>query len=339
MSTGKVVTFGEVMLRLSPPGQLRLRQADLLEVLFGGAEANVAACLAQWGLPASFVSRLPDNDVAEACVAQMRGLGVDMTGVLRGGDRMGVYFVERGAAQRPYTALYDRAHSAIAEIDPAELDWNAILDGATGFHTTGITLALSQSAAKAAANGMKAAAEKGLTVSFDPNYRAKLWSVAEASKTIAPLMQYIDTLFAGVGDAEKMFGVAAPDTEDDLEKGVAVAQNLVNRFPSVTTVAMQLRNSESASGGSWTGVLCHHVKTFVARAYEIDDTVDRIGTGDAFAAGVLYGLLTGKTEQESIEFGTAAGCLKHQVRGDFFISRREEIEELAGGGHGGRVQR
>ena len=335
----KIVTFGEVMLRLSPPGQLRLRQANALDVLFGGAEANVAVCLAQWGMPASFVSRLPENDIAEACIAQMRGLGVGVTDILRGGDRMGVYFVERGAGQRPYTVLYDRAHSAISEIDPAELDWDALLDGATGFHTTGITLALSHNAAKAAADGMQAAAENGLTVSFDPNYRAKLWSEADAAKTITPLMQYVDTLFAGVGDAEKLFGVEAPDTDDAQEKGIDVAQQLIRRFPSVTTVAMQLRKSSSASGGSWTGLLCHHVNTFVARAYEIDDTVDRIGTGDAFAAGVLYGLLTGKTMQEAIELGTAAGCLKHNVHGDFFISRREEIEELAGGGHGGRVQR
>lgn len=336
----KVVTFGEVMLRLSPPGNLRIRQAAELEVLFGGAEANVSVALALWGVETSFVSRLPkENDVAETCLQQLRGFGVDVSGVVRGGERIGVYFVERGAAQRPYTVIYDRRHSAISEIDPAELDWDAILDGAAIFHTTGITLALSDNAAQAAADGMKAAKEKNLIVSFDPNYRAKLWTQEKASEVLTPLMDYVTLLFAAPGDAKKLFGVAAAEGKEGTEGGSEVAAKLAEKFPSVKTVAMQLRDSESASGGGWTGLLYQGGESFLARAYELDDIVDRIGTGDAFAAGILHGLLCGKSAQETVEFGTAAGCLKHLVNGDFLLCSRAEVEELAGGGHGGRVKR
>ena len=336
----KVVTFGEVMLRLSPPGNLRIRQAPSLEILFGGAEANVAVALAQWGFESAFVSRLPaENEVAESCLAQMRGLGVDVSGVIRGGDRMGIYFVERGAAQRPYTVLYDRANSAISSLDPSALDWDALLDGATAFHTTGITLALSDNAAKAAADGMKAAKAKGLTVSFDPNYRAKLWSEEKASAVLTPLMDYVTLLFAAPGDAKKLFGVTPSTQAEGIESATEVAIKLSEKFPSAQTVAMQLRSSESASGGGWTGLVYRSGETAIARSYTLDNTVDRIGTGDAFAAGLLFRLLSGGTLQEAVEMATAAGCLKHLVNGDFLLASLAEVEELAGGGHGGRVKR
>lgn len=339
----RTVTFGEVMLRLAPPGYLRLLQTNTLEVTFGGAEANVAVSLAQLGLDAAFVTRLPQNDIAQAFLNQIRGLGVDTRFILRGGERMGVYFVEKGASQRASTVLYDRAHSAIAEINPAELNWDAILDGADAFHTTGITPALSESAAQAALDGAKAAKAKGLLVTCDLNYRKKLWSRERAGQVMGELLPFVDMCVANEEDAETVFGIKAEGA--DLTGGVIehdhyrqVAEKLVARFPNLQGVAVTLRESFSASRNGWSGMLYMNGQAYFSRRYEID-IVDRVGGGDSFAAGLLYGLLTGKDAQGTIEFAAAASCLKHSVQGDFSYVKLSEVEALVGGDASGRVQR
>jgi len=339
----RVVTFGEVMLRLSPPGYLRLLQATTLEMTFGGAEVNVAVSLAQLGVDAAFVTRLPQNDVAQAFVNQIRGLGVDTRPILRGGDRMGVYFVEKGASQRASTVLYDRAHSAIAEIDPAELNWDAIFDGATAFHVTGITPALSDSAAAAALAGAKAAKAKGITVTCDLNYRKKLWTSEKAGQVMGELLPFVDYCIANEEDAETVFGIKAADS--NLTSGhlshdgyIEVAQKLVARFPNLQGVAVTLRESFSASRNGWSGMLYADGEAYFSRRYEID-IVDRVGGGDSFAAGLIYSLISGKSAQDCIEFAVAASCLKHSIVGDFSYVKRSEVETLLKGDGSGRVQR
>lgn len=339
----RVVTFGEVMLRLCPPGYLRLLQATSLEMTFGGAEVNVAVSLAQLGLDARFVTRLPKNDVAQAFINQVRGLGVDTTKILRGGERMGVYFVEKGASQRASTVLYDRANSAIAEINPDELNWDEIFEGATAFHTTGITPALSDSAAAAAIAGAKAAKERGISVSCDLNYRKKLWSSEKAGKVMGELMPYVDWCIANEEDAETVFGIKAADT--NLTSGalshdgyIEVAQKLVARFPNLKGVAITLRESYSASRNGWSGMLYTDSTAHFSRHYDID-IVDRVGGGDSFAAGLIYSLVNGKSAQDAIEFAIAASCLKHSIIGDFSYIKLAEVETLLKGDGSGRVQR
>jgi 2-dehydro-3-deoxygluconokinase len=339
----KVVTFGEVMLRLAPPGFLRLLQTQSLEVTFGGAEANVAVGLAQLGLEAAFVTRLPKNDIAQAFINQVRGLGVDTSHILRGGERVGVYFVEKGASQRASTVLYDRAHSAIAEIDPDELNWDAILDGASAFHTTGITPALSESAAQAAIMGAKKAKEMGLLVTCDLNYRKKLWSRERAGQVMGELLPFVDVCIANEEDAETVFGIKAEGA--DLTGGVIehdryteVAEKLVARFPNLQGVAITLRESYSASRNGWSGMLYTNGQAYFSRHYDID-IVDRVGGGDSFAAGLIYGLLTNRGPQGTVEFASAMSCLKHSIQGDFAYLKLSEVEALVGGDASGRVQR
>ena len=339
----RVVTFGEVMLRLSPPGYLRLTQTGSLDMTFGGAEINVAVSLAQLGLDAAFVTRLPKNDLAQAFIHQIRGLGVDTSQILRGGDRLGIYFVEKGASQRASTVLYDRSHSAIAEIDPKDLDWNEILGGASAFHTTGITPALSDSAAQAALDGVKAARARGLTVTCDLNFRKKLWSGEKAGQVMGEIVKYVDYCIANEEDAETVFGIKAANS--DLTGGtlshdgyIDVAKQLVARFPNLKGVAITLRESFSASRNGWSGMLYAEGKASFSKHYEID-IVDRVGGGDSFAAGLIYGLLAGKAAQESIEFAVAASCLKHSIVGDFSYVKLSEVETLLMGDGSGRVQR
>jgi 2-dehydro-3-deoxygluconokinase len=339
----RVVTFGEVMLRLSPPGYLRLTQTNALEMTFGGAEINVAVSLAQFGLEAAFVSRLPkNNDLAQAFLNQVRGLGVETKHILRGGDRLGVYFVEKGASQRASTVLYDRAHSAIAEINPKELDWDQILDGASAFHTTGITPALSDSAAAAALDGVKAARAKNILVSCDLNYRKKLWSQEKAGQVMGKLMPYVDLCIANEEDCETVFGIKAADS--NLTSGQLshdgyreVAQKLVDRF-GVKSVAVTLRESYSASKNGWSGMLYTNKTAHFSKHYEID-IIDRVGGGDSFAAGLIYSFVQEKDPKSAIEFAVAASCLKHSILGDFSHVKLSEVETLLLGDGSGRVQR
>jgi 2-dehydro-3-deoxygluconokinase len=341
-STPRVVTFGEVMLRLSPPGYLRLTQTDTLEMTFGGAEVNVAVSLAQFGMDAAFVTRLPKNDMAQAFLNQVRGLGVDTRYILRGGERIGVYFVEKGASQRASTVLYDRAHSAIAEIDPAELDWDAIFEGASAFHFTGITPALSEGAARAALEGARKAEAKGLLVSCDLNYRKKLWSRETAGRVMGEIMPHVDLCIANEEDAETVFGISAEGadlTGGKIEHGryEEVAKKLVDRF-GFKGVAVTLRESFSASRNGWSGMLYWEGKPYFSRRYEID-IVDRVGAGDSFGAGLIYALVSGRGPQEAVEFAAAASCLKHSIPGDFNYVKLSEVETLLGGDGSGRVQR
>jgi 2-dehydro-3-deoxygluconokinase len=338
----KAVTFGEVMLRLATPGHLRLTQTPVLEMSFGGGEANVAVSLALLGEEAVFVTRLPKNDVAEACVQTLRGLGVDTRSILRGGERMGLYFLETGASQRASTVTYDRAHSAISGIDPADLNWEAILQGADWFHFTGITPALSDQAARATLEGAHAARRLGLTVSCDLNYRKKLWSPSKAGQVMAGLMEHVDLCIANEEDAEKVFGIKAAGAEVtggkiDHGRYVEVAGQLTERF-KFKGVAITLRESFSASHNGWSGLYFTGGKAHFSRRYDLQ-VVDRVGGGDSFAAGLIYALGKKKGPQEAIEFAVAASCLKHSISGDFNLVHLSEVEGLLGGDGSGRVQR
>lgn len=338
----RAITFGEVMLRLATPGHLRFNQAHLLEMTFGGGEANVAVSLAQLGDDAAFVTRLPRNDIAEACIQELRGLGVETRAILRGGDRMGIYFLETGASQRASTVTYDRAHSALAEIDPAEIDWPSILEGGDWFHFTGITPALSGRAAIAALEGARAAKGLGLTVSCDLNYRKKLWSPERAGEVMATLMPHVDYCIGNEEDAEKVFGIKAAGAEVaqgklDRDRYADVAARLTERF-GLQGVAITLRESHSASRNGWSGVFSRGEHACFSRRYEID-VVDRVGGGDAFAAGFIHAQAAGLAPQQVIEFAVAASCLKHTIPGDYNRVGLREVEALIGGDGSGRVQR
>ena len=338
----KVVTFGEVMLRLATPGFLRLNQSSVLEMTFGGGEANVAVSLAMFGADSSFITRLPKNDLAETCIQRLRGLGVDTKGILRGGDRMGIYFLETGASQRASTVTYDRAHSSISEIDPADIDWSAILKGADWFHFTGITPALSDAAAKASLDGARAAKKLGLTVSCDLNFRKKLWTSEKAGKVMAGLMEHVDICIANEEDAEKVFGIKASGTEVtegkiDHSRYVQVAKKLTDRF-KFKGVAITLRESFSASHNGWSALYFTGGKEHFSRRFDIQ-IVDRVGGGDSFAAGLIYALGKKQSASDAIQFAAAASCLKHTISGDFNLVRLSEVEALLAGDGSGRVQR
>jgi 2-dehydro-3-deoxygluconokinase len=338
----RIVTFGEVMLRLAPPGKLRLVQATSLDMTFGGGEANVAVSLAQLGLDAAFVSKLPKNDVAQACVNQLRGLGVDTRHVVRGGERIGVYFLEHGAAQRASTVLYDRAGSSIARANPEDFDWGTILEGTNWLHFTGITPALGDNCAAACLRAAQTAQANGLTVSCDLNFRKKLWSSDKANQVMSGLMPHVDVCIANEEDAEKVFGIRAAGAEVtsghlDHAPYIDVAQQLTDRF-KFKAVAITLRESFSASRNGWSGLLYTGGKPFFSRRYEID-IVDRVGGGDSFAAGLIYSMCASKPPPESIEFAAAASCLKHSIMGDFNLVKLEEVNALLAGDASGRVQR
>jgi len=338
----KTVTFGEVMLRLATPGHLRLNQTPVLEMTFGGGEANVAVSLALFGEEAAFVTRLPKNDIAETCVQRLRGLGVDTRSIVRGGERIGIYFLETGASQRASTVTYDRAHSAISEIKPGELAWDKILTGADWFHFTGITPALSHAAADATAEAAAAAKKLGLTVSCDLNFRKKLWSSEKAGQVMSGLMKNVDICIANEEDAEKVFGVKATGAEVtsgkiDHGRYVEVATKLTERF-GFKGVAITLRESFSASHNGWSALYFTGGKAHFSRRYDVQ-IVDRVGGGDSFAAGLIYALGKKKSPQDAIEFAAAASCLKHSISGDFNLTKLSEVEALLAGDGSGRVQR
>jgi 2-dehydro-3-deoxygluconokinase len=338
----EIVTFGEVMIRLATPGHLRFNQSNHLEFTFGGGEANVAVSLAQFGKAATFVTRLPKNDLAESCIQQLRGLGVDTSRILRGGDRMGIYFLESGASQRASAVTYDRSGSSIAGIDPLEPDWDTILAGATWFHVTGITPALSEAAAAATLRAAERAKALGLTVSCDLNFRKKLWTTAQAQRVMSQLMEFVDVCIANEEDAEKVFGIKATGTDVEVGKidhsrYVEVAEKLATQF-NFSAVAITLRESHSASHNGWSGLYYTGGKAYFSRHYDIQ-IVDRVGGGDSFAAGLIYGLVEKRDPQAVIEFAAAASCLKHSISGDYNLVRLAEVEALVAGDGSGRVQR
>ena len=340
--TKRAVTFGEIMLRLSPPMGQRFRQATSLDVTYGGAEANVAAALAQWGVEARFVTVLPANDIGQSAVDLLRSIGVDTSFVLRKGDRVGIYFLEHGASQRPSRVIYDRAKSAISYVQRGEIDWDSVFAGASWFHWTGITPALSESAAAVTLDAVQAANRAGVSVSVDLNYRSKLWSRGQANEMMTRLMDYVDVVVANEEDAANVFDISPRGIRPDLGEIDSaayedVARQLVERF-GLKMAAITLRESHSASDNTWSACLWDGAEFLRSRSYPIH-IVDRVGGGDAFSAGLVYGLLTGKDNQSALEFGVAASCLKQTIVGDFNMVSVSEVEALAGGNVAGRIRR
>jgi 2-dehydro-3-deoxygluconokinase len=342
----KVVTFGEIMMRLSPPGYLRFRQARSFDVVYGGGEANVAASLANFGLPVDFVTRLPDNDLGEACLQFLRQNGVGVGKIVRGGERLGIYFLEIGAVQRGSKVIYDRANSAIATIERGMIDWQHVFADADWFHWTGITPAISAGTADVCLEALQVAQELGLTVSCDLNYRKKLWKWGQTPGQVMPeLVSYCDVAIGNEEDADKVFGIQAPQVDvvaGQVEAGKYrhVCQELARRFPRLKTVAITLRGSLSASHNTWSGVLWDSGEFYTAPTYDVTHIVDRVGGGDSFMGGLIYGLRTYKDEpQRALNFAVAASCLKHTVLGDFNLVTVAEVEKLMGGDVSGRVSR
>ncbi len=342
----KVVTFGEIMLRLKSPAYERLFQSSVLEATFGGGEANVAVSLANYGMDAGFVSVLPDNAIGDACIRELRGFGVDTSGIVRKPGRMGIYFLETGAVQRPSKVIYDRAHSAIAEARPGDVDWEKALAGAGWFHITGITPAISSSAAELSLAAVKAAKKLGVHVSCDLNYRKNLWKYGKtADQVMTELVQYVDTVIANEEDFQKSLLLKAESQsavetgELNVEQYKAIAKLAMDTYPNVKRVAITLRESKSANHNDWSACLYNGKDFFLSRKYAITDIVDRVGGGDSFGAGLIYGLNAYDDEQTALEFAVAASCLKHTIAGDFNRVGVSEVESLMKGSGSGRVQR
>ncbi len=343
----KIVTFGEVMLRLSTPGYLRFSQARSFDATFGGGEANVAVSLAGYGMDASFVTRLPKNDISAECIAELRSLRVNTDDIVFGGDRMGIYFLETGAVARGSKVVYDRSHTAISEIQPGMIDWEAVLKDADWFHWTGITPALSQGAADVCLEAIKTANRLGVKVSCDLNYRKKLWKYGKTAAEVMPaLVEGCDLILGNEEDAEKEFGIKpegfdAESTggEVDQAKFESVCRQLMERFPRCKKVAITLRGSINANHNTWGGVLFDGKTLHQSRRYDITHIVDRVGGGDSFMGGLIYGLLAYDDDRKAIEFAAAASCLKHTIFGDYNRVTVAEVEALMSGSGSGRVSR
>ena len=344
----KVITFGEIMLRLSPPGFLRFSQASSFDIVYGGGEANVAVSLANFGVPVNFVTRLPDNDLGQCAVMELRKRGVGTNSIIYGGDRLGIYFLETGAVSRGSQVIYDRAHSAMAEIQQGMVDWDKVFDGAQWFHWTGITPAISSGAAEACLEAVKAASAKGITISTDLNYRAKLWQYGGDREAImTELTSYCDIILGNEEDAEKHFGIK-PEGLDVTTQGekakaeafLSVCKQMMQKFPRAKKVITTLRGSISASHNTWSGVLYDGKTLYTSPEYQITHIVDRVGGGDSFMGGLIYGLLKyPNDDQKALDFASAASCLKHTIKGDANLVTVEEVEKLMMGDASGRVVR
>ncbi|HCX23671.1 MAG: 2-dehydro-3-deoxygluconokinase [Flammeovirgaceae bacterium] len=344
----KVVTFGEIMLRLAPAGFLRFSQANSFDVVYGGGESNVAVSLANYGVPVDFITRLPNNDIGQCAMMEMRKRGVGTENIVWGGDRLGIYFLETGAVSRGSKVVYDRAHSAMAEIKPGMVDWKKVFEGVDWFHWTGITPAISQGAADACLEAVKAASEMGVTISTDLNYRAKLWKYGgDREAVMTELTSYCDIILGNEEDAEMHFGIKPEgvnvQTEGHNVKAEAflsVCQQMMKKFPRAKKVITTLRGSISASHNTWAGVLYNGETMFESRQYQITDIVDRVGGGDSFMGGLIYGLLKyPEDDQNALDFAVAASCLKHTIKGDANLVTVPEVEKLMGGDASGRVAR
>lgn len=345
----RVITLGEIMLRLKSPGSERFFQSPLLEATFGGGEGNVALSLANFGLDAAFVTALPANPLADACIRFLRGYGVDTSFIARQGDRIGIYFLEAGANQRASNVVYDRAHSSISTAEAADFDWDAIFDGAGWLHITGITPAISARAAELSLHAVREAQTRGVTVSCDYNFRKKLWKYGKtATEVMRELVKFVDVGIANEEDCQKSLGVRLE--EDDVDHAVtsgeldtaryeALAQKMFATFPNLKYQAITLRESYSASHNGWSACLYNGSAFFLSRRYDITDIIDRVGGGDSFAAGLVYGLHTGMADEDALNFAVAASCLKHSILGDVNLATVAEVERLAGGDASGRVQR
>jgi len=338
----KIVTLGEIMLRLSPNGFDRFIQSDSFRVIWGGGEANVAVSCANYGHEAYFVSKLPTHEIGQAAVNALRRYGVDTSFIARGGDRVGIYYCETGASMRPSKVIYDRAHSAIAEADPSDFDFDKIMEGADWFHWSGITPAISDKAAELTRLACEAAKRHGVTVSVDLNFRKKLWTSEKAQSVMKPLMKYVDVCIGNEEDAELCLGFK-PDA--DVESGNTSADGYKNIFREMAKefgfkyVVSTLRESYSASFNGWKGMIYDGKDFYESKRYEINPIVDRVGGGDSFSGGLIHGLLTFPTQGEALEFAVAASALKQTINGDFNLVSEAEVKALAGGNANGRVQR
>ena len=338
----KVVTFGELMLRLAPNGYYRFFQDDQLQATFGGGEANVAVSLANYGMDASFVTKLPTHAIGQAAVNSLRKYGVDTSKIVRGGDRVGIYFLEKGASQRGSVCIYDRAHSAIQEAAPSDFDWDALFEGVDWFHFTGITPALGENLVEICREACKAAKAHGVKISCDLNYRGKLWTRDQARAAMTDLCQYVDVCISNEEDAKDVFGIEAENTDIyggklNKEGYKSVAKQLADKF-GFEKVAITLRTSISASDNDWAAMLYDGENYCFSKEYHLH-IVDRVGGGDSFGGGLIYALLSGKNTQDAVEFAVAASALKHSIEGDYNLVTVSEVEKLAGGDGSGRVQR
>ena len=344
----KVVTFGEIMLRLSTPGFLRFSQTNSFDVVYGGGESNVAISLANYGVPVEFVTRLPKTDIGECALMEMRKRGVGTSHITYGGDRLGIYFLETGAVSRGSKVVYDRANSAMAEIESGMIDWDQVFDGASWFHWTGITPAISKSAADVCLEAVKIASDRGITISTDLNYRSKLWQYGGNREAImTELTSYCDIILGNEEDAEMQFGIK-PEGLDITTQGhdikaeafLSVCKQMMKKFPRAKKVITTLRGSLSASHNTWAGVLYDGKNMYESTKYQITDIVDRVGGGDSFMGGLIYGLLHyPNQDQKALDFAVAASCLKHTIKGDANLVTIQEIEKLMNGDASGRVNR
>jgi 2-dehydro-3-deoxygluconokinase len=340
----RYVTFGEVMLRLKPQGFERLLQSPLLEASFGGAEANVAVGLAHLGLHAVFVSAVPPNQIGDRCIGELRRHGVDTSFVRRGGNRLGIYFLESGAVQRPSSIIYDRSGSALSEIGQGDIPWDEVFSNARWFHISGITPAITASTAEVSMEAVERAKVAGVTVSCDLNYRKKLWKYGkQPHEVMEKIVRYADIVVGNEEDYQRSLSMKA---DIDVDAGsldpalyARMTEQVLDTYPNLRAAAVTLRTSYSASHNRWQAVLRSRDRFYMSRSYEVQPIVDRVGSGDAFAAGLIFGLSSDMDDAQGLEFATAAGCLKHSIPGDFLFLTREEVSDLSAGGGSGRIQR
>lgn len=343
----KVVTFGEIMLRLATPAYLRFSQTDTFSATFGGGEANVAVSLANYGAEVDFVTRLPKNDIAASCVAELRKHNVGVSSIVYGGERLGIYFLETGAVARPSKVVYDRAHSSISTIEPGMIDWDKVFEDADWFHWTGITPAISASAAEVCLEACRTANRLGITVSCDLNFRKNLWKYGKSAAEVMPaLVECCDVILGNEEDAEKVFGIKpegfdATATEGKVDSAAfrSVCEQLMARFPRAKKVIITLRGSINANHNTWGGVLFDGKTLYESPRYDITHIVDRVGGGDSFMGGLIYGLREYKDDERALNFAVAASCLKHTIYGDFNLVSVSEVENLMKGDGSGRVSR
>jgi 2-dehydro-3-deoxygluconokinase len=344
MKIKRIITFGEVMLRLKSPGYERLFQSNLMEATFGGGEANVAISLANFGFDAGFCTALPDNVIGDSCERELKKWGVDTSLIIRNKGRMGTYYLETGANQRPSVVVYDRSFSAISVAKPGDIDWDNIFNGAEWFHITGITPAISENAMELSLEAVKKAKEKGIIISCDFNYRGKLWKYGRAATEVMPeIVKYVDYGIANEEDCQKSLGIKVDvDVESgllDVKKYELLSNKVLETFLNLKAIAITLRESASANINGWSACMNDRKSFYLSRKYEIRDIIDRVGGGDAFAAGLIYGLNAYENTQQALEFAVAASCLKHSISGDFNRVTVPEVEKLMGGDASGRVQR
>jgi len=344
----KVVTFGEIMMRLSTPGFLRFSQSNSFDVNYGGGESNVAVSLANYGIPVEFVTRLPNSDIGQCALMELRKRNVGTSNIVFGGERLGIYFLETGAVSRGSKVVYDRANSAMAEIESGMIDWDQVFDGASWFHWTGITPAISQSAAAVCLEAVKIASERAITISTDLNYRSKLWKYeGNRQEIMTELTSYCDIILCNEEDAEMHFGikpkglnVRTQGHDINGDAYLSVCKEMMKKFPKAEKIAITLRGSISASHNSWAGILYDGKKMFKSKDYNITHIVDRVGAGDSFMGGLIYGILNyPNDDQAALDFAVAASCLKHTIKGDSNLASIDEVEKLINGDSSGRVNR